>query len=262
MSHVMALPLRSVVEEKRDGVFVYQERRYVVQGWREQRSFNSFSSPLGVTAWRRRRSYGLIPGVAYGGPTRDLHVQRRETLLHRPVSNDHASRLAMPDHTLRQPAPLLRNCSAQDRRRQAASRSRRPRPAQPAPRSAGRPRARAPRRPRLREEGDAGHERLLPAEAVAERRFREEEDGEGHRAPACGLLRSTPDDVDADDLAHERRESDRERAGAGADIERAPRPSASARGAAAPSSLLGANSSPSCRTSPISVCFCGPASAG
>jgi hypothetical protein len=39
MSYLMALPLRSVVEEKRDGVVVYQERRYAEQGWREQRSF-------------------------------------------------------------------------------------------------------------------------------------------------------------------------------------------------------------------------------
>jgi AraC-like DNA-binding protein len=35
----MALPFRSVVEEKRDGVVVYQERRYAEQAWREQRSF-------------------------------------------------------------------------------------------------------------------------------------------------------------------------------------------------------------------------------
>jgi AraC-like DNA-binding protein len=35
----MAHALRSVVEERRDGVVVYQERRYAERGWREQRSF-------------------------------------------------------------------------------------------------------------------------------------------------------------------------------------------------------------------------------
>jgi hypothetical protein len=35
----MALALRSVVKEKRDGIVVYQKRRYAERGWREQRSF-------------------------------------------------------------------------------------------------------------------------------------------------------------------------------------------------------------------------------
>jgi hypothetical protein len=39
--------------------------------------------------------------------------------------------------------------------------------------------------------------------------------------PLAALFDQLRDDVDADDLAHERRESDRERAGAGTDIERA-----------------------------------------
>jgi AraC-like DNA-binding protein len=69
----MTLPLRSVVDEKRDGVVVYQKRRYAEQCWREQRSFKLIFLASGryrlETATRLRLHPGqfvvLNPGVRH-----------------------------------------------------------------------------------------------------------------------------------------------------------------------------------------------------
>jgi len=73
----MALPLRSVVEEKRDGVVVYQERRCAEQGWREQRSFKLIFLASGRCRLETTTQLRLDPGqfVVLNPDVRHRHLE-------------------------------------------------------------------------------------------------------------------------------------------------------------------------------------------
>lgn len=77
MSYVMAPPLRSVVEEKREGVVVYQERRYAEQGWREQRSFKLIFLASGRYCLETMTRLRLRPGqfVVLNPEVRHRHLE-------------------------------------------------------------------------------------------------------------------------------------------------------------------------------------------
>jgi AraC-like DNA-binding protein len=73
----MVPPLRAVVEEKRDGVVVYQERRYAEQGWREQRSFKVIFLASGRYRLETTAQLRLQPGqfVVLNPEVRHRHLE-------------------------------------------------------------------------------------------------------------------------------------------------------------------------------------------
>jgi AraC-like DNA-binding protein len=73
----MAAALRSVVEEKRDGVVVYQERRYAERSWREQRSFKLIFLASGRYRLETTTKLRLRPGefVVLNPEVRHRHLE-------------------------------------------------------------------------------------------------------------------------------------------------------------------------------------------